>query len=233
MISKSQSLHYWNFEFQILPLSFFGSVRSSRNANVCQKEVQIKPWSVRSQHRQKMLKCPLTELNQALQEHHWDAEYGGEADCDWQVHTAGPRLRLQQGADRVRNLLGNPPIFKGSSKARVERPGRQRTGGAGDKPLTPVTVLFFPQTPQGTLAKKLTEQRFRVRRQHILERSGRQLSIRSNPWTWGHCGRPPWECSILHNSGSDFQAVLKHSLSGLEEETKTGMILDAGEMCKK
>ena len=32
------------------------------------------------------------------------------------------------------------------------------TRGVGEKPLTPVMVLFVPQTPQGTLAKELTEQ---------------------------------------------------------------------------
>ena len=105
---------------------------------------------------------------------------------------------------RRKKLIGKASWFKGSSKpkARGERPSRRKTGGVGDKPLTPVTVLFVPQTPQGALAKKLTEQevwltKLSGEKTKIVERSGctvRQILIRSNPWARGHCGRPPGEC---------------------------------------
>ena len=107
---------------------------------------------------------------------------------------------------RLKKLVGKSSWFKGSSKqrTRLETTGRRKTGagGAPDKPLTPVTVLFVPQTPQGALANKLKEKEawlsmMQQEKTKIVERSGttiRQLLIRSNPWGQGHCGRPEGEC---------------------------------------
>ena len=100
--------------------------------------------------------------------------------------------------------MGKSSWFKSSpkQKAKVERPGKRREGDVGDKPLTPVSVLFVPQTPQGALASKLNEQEvwlsmMQQEKTKNVERSGatiRQLLIRSNPWGQGHCGWPEGEC---------------------------------------
>ena len=114
---------------------------------------------------------------------------------------------------RRKKLVGKSSWFKGSSKqkTRVENTGKRRTGtgDAGDKPLTPVTVLFVPQTPQGALASKLKEKEvwlsmMQQEKTKIVERSGatiRQLLIRSNPWGQGHCGRPEGECPPCDTGG--------------------------------
>ena len=101
---------------------------------------------------------------------------------------------------RRKKLSGKSSWFKSSPKhkARVERPGRRKIRDVGDNPLTPVSVLFVPQTPQGALAKQLTQQEVWLTKMSqekikVVERSGctiRQLLIRSNPWGQGHCGRP-------------------------------------------
>ena len=44
---------------------------------------------------------------------------------------------------RRKKLVGKSSWFKGSKK-----PVRRKAGDVGDKPLTPVSVLFVPQTPQ-------------------------------------------------------------------------------------
>ena len=105
---------------------------------------------------------------------------------------------------RRKKLIGKSSWFKSSpkQKARVERPGKRKAGDVGDKPLTPVSVLFVPQTPQGALARKLTQQevwltQLSQEKTKVVERSGctiRQILIRSNPWGTGHCGRPEGEC---------------------------------------
>ena len=107
---------------------------------------------------------------------------------------------------RRKKLVGKSSWFKGSpkQKTRVEKSGKRRTraGDTGEKPLTPVTVLFVPQTPQGALANKLKEKEawlsmMQQEKTKIVERSGAtiwQLLIRSNPWGQGHCGRPEGEC---------------------------------------
>ena len=105
---------------------------------------------------------------------------------------------------RRKKLVGKSSWFKSSpkQKARAERPGKRKAEDVGDKPLSPVAVLFVPQTPQGALAKKLTQQevwltQLSQEKIKVVERSGctiRQLLIRSNPWGQGHCGRPEGEC---------------------------------------
>ena len=122
---------------------------------------------------------------------------------------------------RRKKLVGKSSWFKGSPKprVRVDRPGRRKTGGAGEKPLTPVTVLFVPQTPQGAFAKKLTELKVWLtklsgEKTKIVERSGctvRQLLVRSNPWAQGHCGRPPGECPPC-DTGDGKQSCQRRSI---------------------
>ena len=105
---------------------------------------------------------------------------------------------------RRKKLVGKSSWFKSppKQKARGERPGKRHVGDVGDKPMTPVAVLFVPQTPQGTLAKQLTQQevwltKMSQEKVKMVERSGctiRQILIRSNPWSQGHCGRTEGEC---------------------------------------
>ena len=118
------------------------------------------------------------------------------------IHKGAAEGAVEQ---RRKKLVGKSSWFKGSpkQKTRVENTGKRRTGtGDADKPLTPVPVLFVPQTPQGALASKLKEKEvwlsmMQQEKTKIVERSGttiRQLLIRSNPWGQGHCGRPEGEC---------------------------------------
>ena len=83
---------------------------------------------------------------------------------------------------RRKKLVGKSSWFKSSpkQKARVERPGKRKIGDVSDNPLnplTPVSVLFVPQTPQGALAKQLTQQEVWLTKMSqekikVVERSG-------------------------------------------------------------
>ena len=64
------------------------------------------------------------------------------------------------------------------------------------------TYILSNDTYQGTLAKQLTQQevwltKMSQEKVKVVERSGctiRQILIRSNPWSQGHCGRTEGEC---------------------------------------
>ena len=124
------------------------------------------------------------------------------------AHKTGSGIRkgAAEGAlERWRKkLVRKSSWFKSSpkQKARAERPVKRKAEDVGDKPLTPVAVLFVPQTPQGPLAKKLTQQEIWLtqlsqEKIKVVKRWGctiRQLLVRSNIWGQGHCGRPEVEC---------------------------------------
>ena len=126
--------------------------------------------------------------------------------------TSVHRSAAEGAAERRRKkLTGKSNWFKSAPKQRTReapkrRPQQQNREVNERKP--PVSVLFCPQTPNGTLGKKLKEQEVFLSQLcgeaiKIVERSGstiRQLLVKSNPWASGTvCGDT--DCLLCKTGG--------------------------------
>ena len=126
--------------------------------------------------------------------------------------TSVHRSAAEGAAERRRKkLTGKSNWFKSAPKQRTReaprrRPQQQSREVKERKP--PVSVLFCPQTPNGTLAKQLKEQEVFLSQLcgesiKLVERSGstiRQLLVKSNPWAAGAvCGDA--DCLLCKTGG--------------------------------
>ena len=130
------------------------------------------------------------------------------AENETSVHQSAAEGAVER---RRKKLTGKSSWFKSAPKQRTreaprKRPQQQSQEAKKRKP--PVSVLFCPQTPNGTLARQLKEQESFLSQVSgesikVIERSGstiRKILVKSNPWASGSvCGDT--DCLLCQTGG--------------------------------